>query len=68
MDAFHGNFALASKYCSQLYVIRVEINKTFTTVVYIPLQNKSLTTYEHMLTLPHFKSNIKNIFYFLILR
>ncbi len=41
-----GNFALAPKLFSQLYVIRVEINKNFTTAVYILLQNKTLATYE----------------------
>ncbi|KAF0697291.1 Uncharacterized protein FWK35_00035520, partial [Aphis craccivora] len=45
-----GNFALAPKLFSQLYVIRVEINKKFTTAVYILLQNKTLATYEMMLT------------------
>jgi len=45
-----GNFALAPKLFSQLYVIRVEINKCFTTAVYILLQNKTLATYEMMLT------------------
>ncbi|KAL4097520.1 hypothetical protein QTP88_022292 [Uroleucon formosanum] len=44
------NFALAPKLFTQLYVIRVEINRSFTTAVYILLQNKTLTTYEQMLT------------------
>jgi len=44
------NFALAPKLFSQLYVICVEINKSFTTTVYNILQNKTLATYEMMLT------------------
>jgi len=46
-----GNFDQAPKHFSKLYVIREKINRSFTTAVYILLlQNKTLTTYEKMLT------------------
>jgi len=41
---------LAPKLYTQPYVIRVEINKSFTIAIYILLQNKTLKTYEQMLT------------------
>jgi len=41
---------LGSKTFSHLYILRVEINRSFTTAVYILLQNKTLTTYEQILT------------------
>lgn len=39
-----GNFSLAPRQFQQLYVIRVEVNKTFMTAVYFLLQNKTLLT------------------------
>ncbi len=57
-----GNFALAPKLFTQLYVIRVEINKSFTTAVYVLLQNKTLTSYEQMLTTILKKCEEQNLF------
>jgi len=60
-----GNLTSAPKHFTQLYVIRVEINRNLTTAVYIFLQKKTVTTYKQMLSI--LMKNVKNNIYFLIL-